>query len=254
MQISSDANKRILVLLTDIESNPYQMRTSYDEALVTALATSIQEVGLLQIPIARKHGKKFQLCFGHRRKKAFEQLFLSGQSSYKEMPLLVHDLTDQEMFEISLTENLKREDLNPIEKAIALKLYMNQFGASSVLAAKLFGIPESTIRGTVRLLKLPEEDQQKLRSGKLTQHAARKLLEKPDTQLKRLQVQEDDFHLRDQLIILLYGEMRTNVSDQLLFKKVKSIIETNQQLERQVELMNRKNRSQARLASMRVAA
>src|SRR5688500_17249112 len=117
MQTPSVSNNPIRVSLADIEDNPYQMRTIYNAALLNALAASIQELGLLQVPIARKVGEKYQLAFGHRRKMAFEKLNLNGLPAYSEMPLIAMDLTDREMFEVSLTENLKREDLSPIEKA-----------------------------------------------------------------------------------------------------------------------------------------
>jgi ParB/RepB/Spo0J family partition protein len=247
MDISSGAKEQILVPLTDIEDNPYQMRTVYDESMLDALATSIQEVGLLQIPVARKVGKKFQLAFGHRRKRAFEKLYQTEWAAIVShtMPLIVLDLTDREMFEISLAENLKREDLSPIEKATAIRTYMDKFGATSAQAAKLFGIPESTIRGTVRLLKLPEEAQQKVRSGQMSQHQARKLLEKPDTEVKRFE-RKNGFDLREQLMILFYGRVHVDVSDQALFKKVRETLELTKQLERQVEMMNGRKHKKAK--------
>jgi ParB family chromosome partitioning protein len=238
MQISSNANELVRVPLSAIIDNPFQIRSVYDESALSALAESIQDVGLLQVPAARKVGDKFQLCFGHRRKKAFEKLYMSGLEMYGEMPLVVLELTDREMFESCLIENLKRADLDPIEKAKALKVYMDQFGANSVQAARMFGIPEGTIRGTIRLLKLPEEIQKQVRTGKLSQRQARKLLETPQTAQKRLQLQEDEFDLREQLIILFYDHMRWDISDQLLFKRVREAVELNKQLQRQVDLMN----------------
>lgn len=227
------------VLLTDVDDNPYPVRTTHDESQLIALVTSIKEVGLLQVPVARKVGNRFQLAFGHRRRKAFEQLYQTdwaGLASH-EMPLIVLDLTDQEMFEISITENLKREDLNPIEKATALRRYMDEFGATSAQAARLFGIPEGTIRGTVRLLKLPEEEQAKMKAGELSQRAARKILEKPETEQKRLELKEG-FDLRRQLIILLYERYYSEVSDELIYKKIRSLVEENKQLQHQIEMMN----------------
>ena len=73
------------------------------------------------------------------------------------MPLIVLPLSDREMFEVAVSENVKRSDLSPIEKAEALKRYMDAFGATSVEAGKLFNLPESTVRGTIRLLKLPDQ-------------------------------------------------------------------------------------------------
>ena len=238
MNISPGSHEPIRVLLTDIEPNPFQVRTTYNESALTALAASILEVGLLQAPLARRVGENYQLAFGHRRKLAFEQLCRSGITAYESMPLTVADLNDREMFEITVAENLKRADLNPIEKATALRKYMDEFGASSVEAGKLFGIPEGTVRGTVRLLKLPEEAQQKLRSGRMTQRQARKILEKPETEQKRLEPKEGPFDLRRQLMLLIYERCYAEVTDELLYKKVRAIVELNKQLERQIETMN----------------
>lgn len=249
MNTSSSSQERILVVLTAIDENPYQVRTVYDESMLTALATSIKDVGLLQVPVARKVGERYQLGFGHRRKKAFEKLWLNGLEQYAQMPLDVMDLTDREMFEISLTENLKRLDLSPIEKATALKRYMEEFHATSAEAAQLFGMRNSTVRGHVRLLDLPEETKQKVHAGELSQRQARKVLEKPETVRKRDEPPEDGFDLRAQLLILFYGNVRFDVSDQLLYKKVKTLLEANQQLERQVEMMNGRKHERAKLNS-----
>jgi ParB family chromosome partitioning protein len=253
MNISQGSKEPTQVLLASIEDNPYQMRTGYDESALTALAISIHEVGLLQVPVARKVGQKFQLAFGHRRKRAFEQLYRTDWAAIVShtMPLIVLNLTDREMFEISLSENLKREDLSPIDKATALRKYMDEFGATSRQAAQLFGIPEGTIRGTVRLLKLPEESKQKLQSGQISQSQARRILRKPEKDLKRLEPKDGPFNLREKLMILVYDRVRSDVSDELLFKKIREIAEQKKQLERQVEMMNSRKRESAKLGSTR---
>ncbi len=247
MNISPGSNESVRVLLTDIEDNPFQVRTTYDESTLTALAASILDVGLLQVPLARRVGEKYQLAFGHRRKIAFEQLSRSGVTAYESMPLMVTDLSDREMFELAIAENIKRADLNPIEKATALRRYMDEFGATSVQAARLFGVPEGTVRGTVRLLKLPEDAKQKLRTGQMTQRAARKILEKPETELRRLEPKDGVFNLREKLMILVYDRYRSDVSDELLFKKIQAIVELNKQLEHQVETMNARRLERAKV-------
>jgi len=225
------AQRKELVPIDWIRDNPYQSRSEYDQIQLEQLAANIKEFGLLQLPVARKSptGDFYELAFGHRRKRACEILF-QGSPDY--MPLIVMELTDREMFEISLSENLKRQDLNPIEKARALKKYMDEFGATSVQAAKLFGIPEGTIRGTVRLLNLPEDAQKEMMNGNLSQTKARVILQGP-------KVSNDDAHddgvfdLRDALSFLLYGDVR-NVADEQLFKKVKEVVNRNKQLEQQL--------------------
>ena len=249
MDISPGSKEPVRVLLADIEDNPYQVRTTYDESHLTALATSIHEVGLLQVPVARKVGKKCQLAFGHRRKRAFEQLYRTDWAAIVShtMPLIVLDLTDREMFEISISENLKREDLSPIDRATALRKYMDEFGATSRQAAQLFGIPEGTVRGTVRLLKLPEEAQQQVRTGQMSQSQARSILRKPETASKRLEPGAGRFDLRERLMLLVYDRFRSDVSDELLFKKIREIVDQKKQLERQVEMMNARKREVVRM-------
>jgi ParB family transcriptional regulator, chromosome partitioning protein len=237
-----------LISLNDIEENPYQPRDVYEATALVALAASIREMGLLQVPVARKVGEKYQLAFGHRRKEAFEILYSEGWDEFAQMPLYIMDLTDKAMFEVAVTENIKRQELNPLERARALKRYMNEFSATSVQAAKLFGIPESTIRGTIRLLNLPEDAQQEMLAGKLSQTKARTMLEKPETKVKKITGSEA-FDLREQLSILIYGRIR-DVPDETLFKKVKTVFDEKKQMERQVGLMNSRKRDVLKLKAV----
>lgn len=248
MDLSPSSHEAVRIPLTSIVDNPYQVRSTYDESAVTALATSIAEVGLLQIPVARKVGDSFQMAFGHRRKRAFEKLALLGLSAYETMPLIVLELSDREMLQLAISENVKRADLGPLEKAKALKRFMNEFGATSEEVAQLFEMKAATVRATIRLLNLPEEAKQKLQNGQLTPNAARKILEKPETELRRL---DGAFDLRTQLIVLLYDRDRGDVPDQRIFKKIQSIVDENKQLRNQVELMNSKARARDRMRSTR---
>lgn len=241
-EISLLQNPQIVMAdLSDIEDNLYQARVEYSETAIVLLAANIKEHGLLQYPAARKVGDKYQLAFGHRRKRACEM------NGYKSMPLLVMDLNERQMFEISLSENLKREDLNPIEKARALKRYMDEFKATSVQAAKLFGIPESTIRGTVRLLNLPEETQKQVETGEVSQTRARVFLQRS----KPVAVIDpsDEFDLRDALSMLVFNEVR-NVTDEQLFKKVKEVFKERDLLKREVEIRNQRSVDVLKLRSV----
>src|SRR5690349_19560369 len=104
----AEMSDQIRAHLKDIEDNPYQARSNYSEVSLVALSASIKEMGLLQVPVARRVGDKYQLVFGHQRKRAFEMLYREGLKDYECMPLTIRDLTDREMFEISVSENLKR--------------------------------------------------------------------------------------------------------------------------------------------------
>jgi ParB/RepB/Spo0J family partition protein len=176
--------ERILVPLALIQPNPYQPRQSEDPAAVAEFAADIYRRGLQEIPSARAVNGHYELAFGHTRRAAFQLLAEVGvpdagilaDEQFAEMPLEIRELTNREMFEWALGENLKRRQLNAIEQAASMKLYMAEFQASSRDAAELFGCSDATVRGTVRLLNLPAAVQTKIASGEITQGVARKLL------------------------------------------------------------------------------
>lgn len=183
-----------------IESNPWQPRTSMDAAGIEALALSIAREGLMQVPVGRKNpgdGGVFQLAIGHRRLAAYSLIndianspadghdpalveairkAIEAGRTFDEIPLDMQDLTDQQMFEMALSENLQRQDLNPIEIAAAERRYMDEFEATSKQAGEFFGKSDATIRGDVRLLDLPEAAKVELAEGRITVGTARKLL------------------------------------------------------------------------------
>jgi ParB-like partition proteins len=161
---------QVLIPLDQIDHNPYQPRHTEDSAAVAEIADSIARNGLLQPPTARRVNGRVQLAFGHTRLAAHHML----QAEY--MPLFLRELTDLQMFEIGVAENIKRRDLNPIEQAAAMKRYMDEFGKTSVEAAEFFGVSPESVRGTVRYLNLPEPVQEKLAAGEINQTAARKLM------------------------------------------------------------------------------
>ncbi len=177
-------NDEILIGLNDIHPNPYQPRKGEDMEAVIELAENIKRNatddfdGLLQVPTVRLvPGKEgYDMAFGHTRLAAFKYLFEQGKTRYGQMRCAVRDLSDLQMFELAVSENIKRRDLNPIEQAEALDTYMTKFEKNSVEAAEFFNIAPSTIRGAVRLLSLPEEAQAKIRSGDIRTTEARALM------------------------------------------------------------------------------
>lgn len=164
------------IALKLIHPNPYQPRQAEDPAAIQELAQSILVNGLMQIPSARRVDDHFELAFGHSRKAAFELLASQGHAEFAHMPLIVCGLTDQQMFEMAVAENVKRRDLNPIELAQAMRRYLDVFKATSLQAAELFNVNDATVRGKVRLLELPEAAQNKLAAGEISEATARALL------------------------------------------------------------------------------
>lgn len=172
-----------LVLIDSLKANPFQPRKDEDPAVVAEIAQNILHNatedfdGLLQVPTVREaDGGWFELAFGHTRLAAFRSLVEQGHERYMQMRVNVRDLTDLQMFELAVTENIKRRDLNPIEQAEAIRTYQETFGKTSAEAAEFFGVAASTVRGLVRLLNLPEAAQEKVRSGEINTGAARALL------------------------------------------------------------------------------
>lgn len=154
-----------------IDANPFQPRQAEDAEATARIAESIQSVGLLQIPSARRaEGGRYQLAFGHTRLAALKLLKAVN------MPLNVVDLTDLQMFEAAVSENIQRRDLNPVEVAHAMQRYMDDFGKTSEECGQFFGVNAATVRGKVRLLDLPDAAQTKLADGTISEGTARALL------------------------------------------------------------------------------
>ncbi len=163
------------IQISEIDPNPFQVRSQEDPAHVSAIAESILRNGLLQVPTARKHAGRVQLAFGHTRLAAF-RLLAQNDPRYLQMPLTMAELTDEQMFEAAVAENIQRRDLTPIELARAMQRYLTTFHKTSEQAGAFFHVSAETVRGTVRLLSLPEPAQQQVAKGALTIGSARKIL------------------------------------------------------------------------------
>lgn len=159
-----------LIPIELINPNPWQPRGTEDPEAVAEIAASIKQNGLMQIPTARRVNGHFQLAFGHTRLAAFK---LNGEAM---MPLIERELTDLQMFELGVSENIKRRDLNPIEQAEAMKRYMDEFHKTSAEAGDFFNVSPEKVRNSVRLLNLPEKLQDGVADGTITQGNARRLL------------------------------------------------------------------------------
>jgi ParB family chromosome partitioning protein len=171
--------------IEEIQPNPFQPRKVFSEEQLQELIDSIREKGILQPLIVRRRGNGFELIAGERRWRAAQK------AGMKEVPILVKDVPDSEMLELSLVENIQREDLNPIEEAEAYKRLMEQFDLTQEEISKKVGKDRTTITNTVRLLKLPPEIKQSLAEGKISMGHARAFLslegiEKQRLLLKRL--------------------------------------------------------------------
>lgn len=159
-----------MIPIQDIKPNPYQPRAKIEESDIKDLVSSIKEKGIIEPLIVKRTGNTFVLAAGERRLRA------ARFAGLKEVPVLIKDLTDQELLEIGLIENLHRKDLNPIEEALAYEELHTKFDLTHDRIAQLVGKDRSTITNALRLLNLPEKVKRFLRNGKLNQGHARALL------------------------------------------------------------------------------
>lgn len=166
----------MLVALDLIDDNPYQPRSAYDAERIAAIAASIAEHGLLQTPIARRVGDRYDLAFGHSRLRAFQQLAATDGARFGQMPLLIRDLDDETMALHAWTENKDRKDLSAYEEAAAIARYVQSFGWTQQQAAEKLKLDRSTIANKLRLLKLPPAALDHLAAGALSERQAMALL------------------------------------------------------------------------------
>jgi len=161
--------------LNNISANPKQPRTVFDEDLLTELALSIKEVGLLQPPVVRSIGNgKYQLIMGERR---FRAAKLAG---LKSIPVIIRQTTDDQLLREALIENIHRSQLNPLEEGAAYQQLLNDFSYThDELAAKL-SKSRPAITNTMRLLNLPPAVQRKVAAGVISAGHGRALLSLTD--------------------------------------------------------------------------
>jgi ParB family chromosome partitioning protein len=168
------------VRLSDIEPNRDQPRKVFDEAALEELSENIKTYGLLQPILVRPLPVRgYQIVAGERRWRACREAGLT------KVPVIIKELTDKEVMEIALIENLQREDLNPIEEAEGYKRLIETFGQTQQEVAKQVGKSRSAVANTLRLLELgPYCDL--LRDGKITSGHGRALLAIEDVGLRKM--------------------------------------------------------------------
>ncbi|MGA2327862.1 MAG: ParB/RepB/Spo0J family partition protein [Bryobacteraceae bacterium] len=162
-----------------IDPNPLQPRTVFHPDRLQELADSIRTNGIIQALIVRPHRDRYQLVAGERRWRAAK---LAGLS---DVPAVVQNVTDERLLEITLVENIQREDLNPIEVAHAFDRLARELNLSHDDIARRTGKDRSTITNTLRLLKLPADVQQLVSERRLSVGHARAILGLPSEDLQR---------------------------------------------------------------------
>jgi ParB family chromosome partitioning protein len=159
-----------------IERNPFQPRVDFDQEALNELVDSIRQHGVLQPLLVRPMGETYQLVAGERR------LLAAKKAGLEVVPCRVLELSDRQVCEVSLEENLKRQDLNVLEKAAAFQDYLQKFQCPIEELARRLSLDRSTVSNMLRLLDLPEAIKADVRSGQLTAGHARALLSLPEPQ------------------------------------------------------------------------
>lgn len=150
--------------------NPFQPRKIFNEEALKELAESIKEHGIIQPIVVRKKEKKYEIIAGERR---FRAAKLAG---LKEIPAIVKEMTEQQMMEVAILENLQREDLTPIEEAEAYSSLIDNLNFTQDALAKRLGKSRPHIANHIRLLQLPEDVRQLMNEGVLSMGHGRALL------------------------------------------------------------------------------
>jgi len=159
-----------IIALTKIEPNKEQPRKNFNQEALKELAQSIKLHGVIQPIVVSQRGDKYIIIAGERRYRA------SKIAGLQTVPVIIKNYTDQEMREISLIENLQREDLNPIETAFAMKQLIENYNFTQDDLAKRLGKSRPAITNALRLLNLSSEVMAMVESGKLAPNSARALL------------------------------------------------------------------------------
>jgi ParB family chromosome partitioning protein len=191
------------VPVESIVPNPRQPRQALDPQALQELADSISEQGLVQPLVVTEAEGRYQLLVGERRWRAAQ---LAG---LEVVPVVVREVTPQQMLELALVENIQREDLNPLETASAYQQLSEEFGMTQQQIADKVGKNRVTVANTLRLLKLPDEVKNSLLKGQITEGHARALL-----RLESAKAQLEALHT------IVQGDLNVRQAEQLIRRMV----------------------------------
>ena len=195
--------------ITFLQSNPLQPRGVITPNSLSELADSIREQGILEPLVVAKTPAGYQLIAGERRFRAAQLL------GYKKVPVVVKETTPQGMLEMSIVENVQREDLNPIERALAYKRLIDEFGLGTNEVAKRVGKSAPTVSNTIRLLTLPDAIKDALVAGVISEGHVRPLISLGDHKLmlelfKRILKENSTVRQTEDLARRMKGEVQKN--------------------------------------------
>ena len=241
----------VTVRISEVEPNREQPRKNFDDEKLEELAESIKMFGLLQPILVQKRDDHYEIIAGERRWRA------ALKAGLKEIPVIIRDYTEKEILELSLIENLQRENLNPIEEAQAYKRLMDEFGMGQADVAQRVSKSRSAVANSLRLLKLEENVQKMVIDGQLSMGHARALLplEIPEEQLsvaqeiveKQLSVRETEKKVKEILNTgntsettrTKTGEQEEDPSIAIIYKQIEERLQQN--LHTKVSIQRKRN-------------
>ncbi len=169
----------LVVPIEQVAPNPNQPRREFDESALLELSQSIEREGVIQPILVRRVGPdQFQIIAGERRWRA------SGIAGLKEIPVIPREATDEQVLELAIVENIQREDLNPMELALAFQRMATELNLSHEQIGERTGKDRATVTNTMRLLQLPEKIRDMVAAKKLTPGHARALLKLPTPEVQ----------------------------------------------------------------------
>ena len=181
----------VKIEIDSIKASRFQPRQDFTAEAITDLVNSIKEKGVLQPLLVRQIGKdNYELIAGERRLRA------AKEAGLRFLPAIIKDFSDNETLEVALIENLQRENLNPLEEALAFQRLAAEFNRTQEEIAKVIGKSRSYITNTMRLLNLPEEIKDMVKSGKLTAGHARTLIGMDNAVAVAKQIVEQGLNVR----------------------------------------------------------
>ena len=168
------------ITIDKIVTSSTQPRLNFNKEKMAELIMSVKEKGVVEPILVRPKNDKYEIIAGERRWRA------ATEAGFDTIPVLIKDVSDKEALEMSLIENIQREDLNSLEEAKAYQFLMDEYKISHEEIARALGKDRSTVSNTIRLLKLPETIQQEIRNENLTMGHARTLLSLEDSARQKL--------------------------------------------------------------------
>jgi ParB family chromosome partitioning protein len=240
-EISADSNSVSKISMNSIKANEGQPRKSFDEEKIEQLASSIKEHGVVQPIVLKKDGDNYTIVAGERRWRAAKSIGL------KEIPAVVMELTEKQVLEISLIENIQREDLNPIEEALAYEKLIEEFHLTQEELSIRIGKSRTAVTNCLRLLNLDNRVQEYLIDGVITEGHGRALLavDDKDTQYFLAQkIIDETLNVRDtEKIIKNFGKTKKSGSKDTInvyYVDIKEKLEGH--FGTKVSLLNKKNK------------